>query len=194
MLVLERPLAFFDLETTGVRIGRDRIVQIAVVRLMLDGSREPLEALSDLGPIPKEATDVHGISDADVALLEAGGHRPEIAGHLAGCDLSGFNLIRFDVPFLAEELLRVGVAWDTSAVRIVDVQRIYHKMERRDLSAAVAFYLDRSHDTAHSASGDVEATLDVLLAQLGLPELPTTVNDLGSFAGTASEAPMRAAN
>ena len=189
---LERPIAFFDLETTGTRIGRDRIVQIAVMRLMPDGTREEWQSLvNPLMPIPAEATAVHGITDADVA----GAPRledlaDEILGNLAGCDLGGFNLLRFDVPLLTEELLRVGFPWNTSDLRIVDVQRIFHKKEPRDLSAAVAFYLDRAHTSAHDAMGDVRATADVLLAQLGrYTDLSATVPDLGAFSGDRERSP-----
>ncbi len=191
-LQLERPLAIFDLETTGVRIGRDRIVQIGIVRLRPDGQRENYQSLVNPGmPIPAEATAVHGISDLDVAFApRLEDIADEVLAHLAGCDLAGFNLIRFDVPFLAEELFRVGVTWDTSQVRIVDVQRIYHRMERRDLSAAVKFFLGREHTGAHDALADVEATTDVLLAQLErYAELPRDVGGLGEFSGDRDRNP-----
>ncbi len=191
-LKLERPLAFFDLETTGVRIGRDRIVQIAIVRLMLDGTREDWSSLVNPGiPIPPEATAVHGITDGDVA----GAPRLEdlagtIIGQMAGCDLSGFNVLRFDIPFLAEELLRAGTEWNHTAARVIDVQRIFHKKEPRDLSAAVRFYLDRSHDRAHDALGDVAATADVLLAQLArYHDLPDDVAGLGELSGDRDRSP-----
>lgn len=192
-LNLERPLAFFDLETTGVRIGRDRIVQIGIVRLLPDGSRESYQSLVRPGiPIPAEATAVHGITDADVAdappledLVAT------ILEQLAGCDLAGFNLLRFDVPFLAEELHRVGAEWDHAACRIVDVQRIYHKMEPRNLGAALKFYCDREHEGAHDALADVEATADVLLAQLDRysEQLEGTVDFLGELSGDRQRSP-----
>ncbi len=186
-LSLQRPLAFFDLETTGTRIGRDRIIQIGVVRLLPGVERERWQTLVNPGmPIPPEATVVHGITDADVAdaptLDEVA---REILDQLAGCDLAGFNCMRFDVPFLAEELDRVGVSWNTTALRIVDVQRIYHQMEPRDLSAALRFYCGREHTGAHDALADVEATADVLLAQLErYPErLQGDVGFLGELSG-----------
>ena len=191
-LKLERPLAVFDLETTGVRIGSDRIAQIGVVKLMPDGRRLPWQTLVRPGiPIPPEATAVHGISDADVADAPS----PEaIAGELlellAGCDLSGFNVLRFDLPFLAEELHRVGVHWDTTRLRVVDVQRIFHKMEPRDLSAALRFYCGKEHGGAHDALADVEATADVLLAQVNAgADLPGDVDGLGEFSGDRLRAP-----
>ncbi|HOP42894.1 MAG TPA: 3'-5' exonuclease [Flavobacteriales bacterium] len=191
-LKLERPLAVFDLETTGVRIGSDRIVQIGVVKLMPDGRRLPWQTLVRPGiPIPPEATAVHGISDADVAdappLESIAGELLEL---LAGCDLSGFNVLRFDLPFLAEELHRVGVHWDTTRLRVVDVQRIFHKMEPRDLSAALRFYCGKEHGGAHDALADVEATADVLLAQVQrYADLPGDVDGLGEFSGDRLRAP-----
>lgn len=192
LLRLQRPLAFFDLETTGVRIGRDRIVQVGVVRLLPDGSRESWQSLVNPEmPIPPEATAVHGIADLDVAFApRLQDIAEELLGHLEACDLAGFNVLRFDIPFLAEELHRVGMAWDTSKVRVVDVQRIYHQMERRDLSAAVKFYLDRAHDGAHDALADVEATADVLIAQLArYSELPQDVDQLGLLSGDRQRPP-----
>ncbi len=192
-LSLQRPLAFFDLETTGTRIGRDRIVQIGIVRLMPDGARASYQTLvNPQMPIPAEATAVHGITDLDVAMaptLDA--VAPEILRELDGCDLAGFNLLRFDVPFLAEELFRVGVEWDHASLRIVDVQRIYHQMEPRDLSAALRFYCGREHEGAHDALADVEATADVLLAQLErYPErLQGTVDFLGELSGDRKRSP-----
>ena len=192
LLQLQRPLAVFDLETTGIRIGKDRIVQIGIVRVMPDGTRESWQSL--VNPemaIPAEATAVHGITDLDVAFApKLADLADEVLGRLADSDLSGFNVIRFDVPFLSEELHRVGRAWDNSTARIVDVQRIYHKMERRDLSAAVKFFLDRDHAGAHDALADVEATADVLLAQLArYPQLPHDVDQLGNFSGDRERPP-----
>ena len=192
-LQLERPLAFFDLETTGVRIGKDRIVQIGIVRLMPDGSRTSYQALVNPGiPIPAEATAVHGITDLDVAMaptLDAVAR--ELLAELDGCDLGGFNLLRFDVPFLAEELFRVGIEWDHASLRIVDVQRIFHQMEPRDLSAALRFYCGREHEGAHDALADVQATADVLLAQLDrYPDrLQGTVDFLGELSGDRKRSP-----
>ena len=192
LLTLERPLAVFDLETTGTRIGRDRIVQIGIIRLAPDGTRERYQTLVNPGiPIPAEATAVHGISDLDVAMApRLEDVATEILGQLAGCDLAGFNVIRFDVPFLMEELFRVGHTWDIDQVRIVDAQRIYHRMERRDLSAAVKFFLGRKHVGAHDALADVEATTDVLLAQLErYAELPHDIGGLGEFSGDRDRTP-----
>lgn len=191
-LHLTRPLAVFDLETTGIRVGQDRIVQIAVVRLMPDGTREQWQSLVDPEmPIPAEATAVHGITDADVAsaprmvdLVD------ELLENLDGCDLCGFNVLRFDLPFLSEELFRAGRSWDTSALRVVDPLRIFHHYERRDLTAVARFYLDRDHTGAHDAMADVVMTADVLIAQLErYTELPKDVSALGEFSGDRKRAP-----
>jgi DNA polymerase-3 subunit epsilon len=192
-LQLERPLAFFDLETTGTRIGHDRIVQIGILRQMPDGSRESYQTLVSPGmPIPAEASQVHGITDADVAnappledIAQA------VLAQLNGCDLAGFNCIRFDVPFLAEELHRVGVHWDHATLRIVDVQRIYHQMEPRNLGAALKFYCGREHEGAHDALADVVATADVLLAQLDRYSdlLHGSVDFLGELSGDRKRSP-----
>ncbi|MFZ1689121.1 MAG: exonuclease domain-containing protein [Flavobacteriales bacterium] len=191
-LILTRPLAVFDLETTGLRIGKDRIVQIGIVRMHPDGTRESWESLVDPQmPIPPDATRVHGIRDEDVA----GAPKLEeladlLLDKLDGCDLSGFNCLRFDVPFLSEELLRVGRHWDSSIARIVDVARVYHKMEPRDLTAAVRFYLDQDHSAAHNALADVEATAAVLLAQLNKYEaLKGDVDFLGDLSGDQNRPP-----
>ncbi|HOY28675.1 MAG TPA: 3'-5' exonuclease [Flavobacteriales bacterium] len=192
-ITLSRPLAFFDLETTGTRIGKDRIVQIGIVRLQPDGTRENYQTL--VNPemaIPPEATAVHGITDAAVAdapTLEVVAR--DVLDELAGCDLSGFNVMRFDIPFLTEELHRVGYEWNTASLRVVDVQRIFHKMEPRDLSAALRFYCGKEHAGAHDALADVEATADVLLAQLErYPDaLQGDVGFLGEFSGDRQRSP-----
>lgn len=192
-LTLQRPLAFFDLETTGIKIGRDRIVQIGIVRLLVDGTRTSYQTLVNPGmPIPAEATAVHGITDADVADAPAlEDVAREVLDELAGCDLAGFNCLRFDIPFLAEELHRVGRDWDSSSLRVVDVQRIYHRMEPRNLSAALKYYCGREHEGAHDALADVEATADVLLAQLErYPEaLQGDVAFLGELSGDRQRSP-----
>jgi DNA polymerase-3 subunit epsilon len=192
MIELDRPLVVFDLETTGTKVGMDRIVQIAIMHLNPDGSRDSWQSLVNPGmPIPAEATAVHGISNADVEdapMLED--LAAEIVQRLDGCDLCGFNVLRFDLPFLSEELLRVGVSWNSADRRVVDALRIYHHFERRDLTAAARFYLDRDHGGAHEALADVETTADVLLAQLErYPELGHTVAGLGDFCGDRKRSP-----
>ena len=165
---LKRPLVVFDLETTGLFPRRDRIVEIAAVRENPDGTEDTLEHLVNPGmPIPPETTAIHGISDemvrgcptfADLA--------DEIYEFFRGCDIAGFNSDRYDIPCLEAEFVRVGRNLSAAVVNRVDVQRIYHKMEPRDLSTAVRFYCGRSHDGAHGALADAAATRDVLAAQL----------------------------
>ena len=191
-LSLSRPLAFFDLETTGLRIGKDRIVQIGIVRLLPDGTRETWESLVDPEmAIPPDATKVHGIRDEDVVgAPKLEDIAASVIHKLSNCDLSGFNCIRFDVPFLTEELLRVDHHWNTADARIVDVARVYHRMEPRDLSAAVRFYLDQDHSGAHNALADVEATADVLIAQLKKYDaLKGDVDFLGELSGDLNRPP-----
>lgn len=183
-LKLERPLAVFDLETTGVRIGQDRIVQIAIIRINPDGSRDQYSKLVNPEmPIPAESSAIHGIRDEDVANepnLKT--LAPEIVSFLKGCDLSGFNCGRFDIPLLREELFKVGHPLSVKDVRVVDAQRIYHKMEPRNLSAALKFYAGKEHETAHDALGDVEATIDVLFGQLDkYDDLPKDTDSLHEF-------------
>lgn len=183
-LRLERPIMFFDLETTGTNILRDRIVEISMIKVYPDGHDLQRTVRVNPGmPIPAEATAVHHITDADVA------DKPlfaDIAAHLAesfaGCDIAGFNSNRFDVPMLAEEFARVGVDFDFTAPRYVDVQTIFHKKEQRTLSAAYRFYCDKDLEGAHSANADTRATYEVLLAQLErYADLPCDIDGLSDF-------------
>ncbi|MDM7914436.1 MAG: 3'-5' exonuclease, partial [Candidatus Eisenbacteria bacterium] len=180
-LNLDRPLVFLDTETTGTDLNQDRIVQIALVKLYPDGRREEFESLVNPEmPIPREAQAIHGITDGDVALAPPFRRiAPTIALFCRGCDLAGFNLGRFDVPLLRAEFQRAGHAWDLDGVRVVDVQRIYHAMEPRDLSAARRYYCGCEHEGAHGAMADTRVTLEVLLAQLErYPDLPRDVAGL----------------
>jgi DNA polymerase-3 subunit epsilon len=184
-LTLDRPLAFFDLETTGINIRADRIVEIAIVKVLPDGTYESLdERINPTVPIPPETTAIHGIRDEDVAncptFVERAQHYFDF---LSGCDLAGFNLNRFDVPLLAEEFLRAGFAFDVDECRIVDAQTIYHKREPRDLSAALRFYCgEMDFADAHSAEADVMATIRVLEGQLErYGDLPHDVTGLHDF-------------
>ena len=165
---LERPIVIFDLETTGLFPRKDRIVEIAAIKMNPDGTEETLERLLNPAmPIPAEATAVHGISDDDVrdcpTFAEAA---DEIYAFFEGCDISGFNSDRYDIPCLESEFLRVGRNLGAAVVNRIDVQRIYHKMEPRDLSSALQYYCGRSHVGAHGALADAKATRDVLVAQL----------------------------
>ena len=183
-LKLKRPMVFFDLETTGVDLCRDRIVEISLVKVMPDGSTETKTRRINPGmPIPAEATAVHGITDEDVSQCP---QFREIARSLAqyieGCDLGGYNSNRFDIPMLAEEFLRAGVDVDLKKRRFVDVQNIFHKMEQRTLVAAYRFYCGKELENAHSAQADTQATYEVLMAQLDrYPELQNDVEFLSEF-------------
>ncbi len=184
MLNLKRPLAFFDLETTGVNVADDRIVEISVIKLMPDGSEEVMTRLvNPLRPIPEEAAAVHGITDEKVAnepsFKEIG---PEVIKFLGDSDLSGFNCLKFDVPLIMEEFLRNGLDLDMRNRRVVDVQNIFHKMEQRTLVAAYKFYCNGDLTNAHSAEADTRATKEVLLAQVQrYDELENDVQFLHDF-------------
>ncbi|WP_124640165.1 MULTISPECIES: 3'-5' exonuclease [Amniculibacterium] len=183
-LKLHKPLCVFDLETTGTHVGKDRIVEICILKVNPDASRESKTWLVNPGmPIPAESSAVHGISDADVADAPSFQEiAPKIMEMIAGTDLAGFNSNRFDVPLLAEELLRAGLDFDLSKFRLVDAQTIYHKKEPRNLSAAYRFYCDKELVNAHSAEADVMATFDILDAQVGKYEdLPNEIAELSEF-------------
>lgn len=187
-LKLERPLAVFDLETTGVSPSNDRIVEVCVAVFSPDGSKNVVTHRVNPGcPIPPEASAVHGISDADVA--EAPPFReiaPALIELLEGCDLAGFNVLSYDLPMLQAELGRCNLSFDTTGRRIVDAQRIYHRKEPRTLSAAVKFYTGQEHTGAHGAEADVLATAAVLDAQVGqYDDLPSDVESLARFSRPA---------
>lgn len=167
-LNLSKPICFFDLETTGVNISKDRIVEISILKVYPDGKEEAKTWLVNPEmPIPLEVTAIHGISDADVAdkpTFKA--LSKEIHNLIKDSDLGGFNSNRFDIPLLAEEMLRADVDFDMKNTQSVDVQTIFHKMEQRTLSAAYKFYCGKNLDGAHSAEADTKATYEVLKAQL----------------------------
>ena len=165
---LKRPLIVFDLETTGLFPRKDRIVEIAAVKTNPDGTEdERCWLLNPTIPIPPETTAIHCISDEDVADCPTFADKAdEIYEFFRGCDVAGFNSDRYDIPCLEEEFFRVGRNLAAAVVNRVDVQRIYHKMEPRDLTSAVAYYCGRAHVGAHGALEDAKATLDVLKAQI----------------------------
>jgi len=167
-LNLTKPLAFFDLETTGTNIVNDRIVEISILRVMPDGSMENFTRRINPGiPIPPAVTAIHGISDADVADQPNFAQLAQtINRFLTNCDLAGYNSNKFDVPMLIEEFLRCGIDFDIKKRRLIDVQNIFHKMEPRTLRAAYKFYCNKEHTGAHQAEADTLATYEILQAQL----------------------------
>ncbi len=183
-LQLQRPLAVFDLETTGLDVSKDRIVEIAIIKVNTDGTTE--EYHKRINPemmISEESTSIHGISNEDVKDAPTFADlAQEIADFIADADLAGYNSNKFDIPLLAEELLRVGNSFDLSVKQFVDVQNIFHKMEQRTLVAAYKFYCDGDLQNAHNAMYDTKATWEVLQAQLEKYEnLEPTINHLSQF-------------
>lgn len=167
-LYLNRPLAFFDLETTGVNVGADRIVEIAILKAMPDGSEliKTLRINPEM-PIPLQSSLIHGIYDKDIANEPTFKNvAQELSDFIGDADLAGYNSNRFDIPVLLEEFLRAGVDFDMSDRKFVDVQNIFHQMEQRTLRAAYKFYCDKDIVNAHSAEADITATYHVLLAQI----------------------------
>lgn len=167
-LQLKKPLAVFDLETTGVDISKDRIVEISIIRLQPGGTKETKTMrLNPTIPIPIEASKVHGIYDEDVATCPTfKDSAQELFDFLNPCDLVGFNSNKFDVPILLEEFIRTGFAFSIDNRALIDVHRIYTLYEKRNLEAAYKFYCDKTLENAHSAEADTNATYEVFLAQL----------------------------
>lgn len=183
-LRLQRPIIFFDLETTGTNITHDRIVEISIIKVLPSGEeQERTRRINPEMPIPAEATAIHHITDADVANEPTFRQLAKsLAEIFADCDIAGFNSNRFDIPLLLEEFHRAGIVLDLSKTRFVDVQTIYHKMEPRNLSAAYKYYCGQDLEAAHSANADTRATLEVLKAQLDkYPELTNDVKALSEF-------------
>jgi DNA polymerase-3 subunit epsilon len=186
-LHLKRPIVFFDLETTGTDVARDRIVEIALVKLMPDGRRENYVKRINPGiPIPAEVTAIHGITDDDVKNCPVFKQlASQIYDWMKGCDLGGYNSSKFDLPLLAEEFLRAGVHVDFTERNMIDVQQIFFKMEARTLAAALKFYCDKELTNAHSAEADINATIEVLEAQLDkYPQIGQDVPTLHQFTHT----------
>lgn len=167
-LILKRPLAIFDLETTGVNVATDRIVEICIIKSYPDGSEETKTLrINPEKPIPLESSLIHGIYDEDVANAPTFKMvAQEVADFIGDADLGGFNSNKFDIPLLMEEFCRANVAFDIECRFFVDVQNIFHQMEQRTLKAAYKFYCDKDLINAHSAEADVRATLEVLKAQV----------------------------
>lgn len=167
-LKLKNPLAFFDLETTGTSVSKDRIVEISILKIMPNGEQDLRTDRINPGiPIPPESSLIHGIYDEDVrdkpSFKEIG---KTLVRFLEGCDLSGFNIIRFDVPLLVEEFLRCDISFDVSKRKLIDSQKLFHLMEKRTLSAAYKFYCNKNLEDAHSAEADTKASYEILKSQV----------------------------
>lgn len=181
---LHKPFCVFDLETTGTNVAKDRIVEIHILKINPDSSRESKTwRVNPEMYIPKEASEIHGIYDEDVKDAPKFSEiAAKVMEMITGSDLGGFNSNRFDVPLLAEELLRAGMDFDLNKFKLVDAQTIYHKMEPRNLTAAYNFYCGKKLENAHSAEADVLATFEVLDAQVGrYTELPKDIQGLSEF-------------
>lgn len=192
-LNLRKPLVILDLETTGVNIATDRIVEFSALKVSPGGAEEWLTLRLNPGiPISAEATRVHGITDADVANEP---HFKDVARRIAafleGCDLAGFNSMKFDIPILSEEFLRVNVDFNPARHRYVDVQVIFHKKEQRTLSAAYKFYCNLELENAHSSKADTAATYEILKAQLDrYPDLENDIDKLSAFSAFNNNADL----
>lgn len=183
-LKLYKPLCIFDLETTGTNVGKDRIVEICILKVNPDASRESKTwRVNPEISIPKECSEIHGIYDEDVKNAPVFREiAPKILEMISGADLGGFNSNRFDVPLLAEELMRADFDIDLSKIKLVDAQTIFFKKEPRNLSAAYQFYCGKTLENAHSAEADVLATFEVLDAQIGkYDDLPKDISALSEY-------------
>ncbi|WP_318640850.1 3'-5' exonuclease [Flavobacterium ardleyense] len=183
-LTLSKPMCFFDLETTGIDISKDRIVEISILKVFPNGNKESKTWLVNPEmPIPPSSTEIHGISDEKVAneptfkMLSS-----QVYNMIKDSDLAGFNSDRFDIPLLAEEMLRAGVDFDLKNRVAVDIQTIFHKKEERTLSAAYKFYCGQTLENAHSAEADTNATYEILKAQLErYPDLSKDMRELSEY-------------
>lgn len=189
MIKLQKPLAFFDLETTGLDVTNDRIIEIGILKMNTDGSQERYQRrINPQIPISKESSEITGIKDEDVKDCPTFEDvAQEIAEFIADSDLAGYNSNKFDIPVLAEAFLRAGSDFDMSARRFIDVQNIFHKMEQRTLAAAYQFYCNQELKNAHSAMSDIEATHEVFVAQLNkYDDLKKDIDFLAEFTRTGS--------
>jgi DNA polymerase III subunit epsilon len=184
-LNLRNPLCFFDLETTGINITNDRILEIAVIKVMPNGEvHKKVNLVNPTIPIPAESSAIHGIYEDDIK------DKPtfktlakEYARFMEGADLAGFNILKFDIPMLVEEFLRAEVDFEYSRRKIIDAQKIFHLMEKRTLSAAYKFYLNKELKDSHSAEADTQATMEVLIAQVDRYDGQPVTDGLGKRMG-----------
>ncbi len=183
-IVLKRPIIFFDLETTGIDTTKDRIVEISMIKVMVDGERiTKTRRINPQMPIPPSSTAIHGISDEDVKDCPTFAQvARSMEQFVSGCDFGGFNSNRYDRPVLVEEFMRAGFDIDFKRIKFIDVQIILHKMELRTLVAAYKFYCQKDLTNAHSAEADTKATYEVLMSQLDrYGELENDVDFLSEF-------------
>ena len=185
-LELLKPICFIDLETTGINVSTDRIVEIAIVKIGLDGTKQVKRRLVNPEmPIPKASSDVHGITDEmvkDAPTFKAIAN--EVKQFIEGADIGGYNSNRFDVPMLNEEFLRAGINVDMESRKLLDVQKVFHMMEQRTLSAAYQFYCHKTLEDAHSAEADATATWEILEAQIErYPQIGKSVESIVKFTG-----------
>ncbi len=181
---LDRPIAFFDIEATGISPRADRMVELCIRRIRPDRSEATLQyRINPQMPIPRDASAIHGITDDDVRECPVfPAIAQDVLDFLEGCDLGGFNILRYDIPMLTEEFLRAGKEFNIETRRILDVQRIFHRREPRDLSAALQFYCGDTHMDAHGAEADVLATIRVFQGQLDrYQDLPRSIDELDSY-------------
>ncbi len=185
-LQLTRPIAFIDLETTGINISIDRIVEIAIVKISSDGSKiVKRKLINPQMPIPAASTEIHGITNEmvkDAPTFKQAAN--EIKQFIDNCDLAGYNSNRFDIPMLIEEFLRSGLEFSVDDKKLLDVQKVFHMMEQRTLSAAYKFYCSKQLENAHSAEVDATATWEILEAQVErYSQIGTTVESIVKFTG-----------
>ena len=194
MITLQKPLAFFDLETTGTNVMKDKIIQIAILKLNPDGQEEAYEKLVNPGmPIPSDSTNIHGIKDEDVKDAPSFADLArEVGAFIKDCDLAGYNHIKFDIPLLMEEFARAEIEFSLDNRRLIDAQRLFFLMEPRSLTAAYKFYCQKQLVDAHNAMSDVRATKEILMAQIekynglkpegsDLPPLSSKMEDLHRY-------------
>lgn len=186
-IILSKPIVFFDLETTGIDVSKDRIVELAFIKIMPNNEREEyIKRINPQMPIPAEASAVHGIYDDDVKDAPTFKQiAKELFHWLKNCDFAGYNNARFDLPLLVEEFLRAQVDIDFENRAIIDVQQIFFKMEQRTLKAALSFYCNQELVDAHSAAADTQATIDVFEAQLKkYQDLPRSIEHIQTYLGS----------
>lgn len=184
ILQLNKPIVFFDLETTGIKVAVDRIVEISILKIFPNGNKESKTWLvNPTVPIPEETTLIHGITNEKVVNEPTFSElSDDIYQLIENCDLAGFNSNKFDIPLLAEEFLRVGKEFNMKNRKAIDIQNIFHKLEQRTLIAAYKFYCDKELTNAHSAKADTNATYEILLAQLDkYSELENNIDFLSDF-------------